>query len=249
MIFTTLGTSHGDHTHSRYNTATLVEIQGQSYLIDCGEPASGTMIRAGKDLDKLRAVMLTHMHGDHAGGVPNLLRRVVKYPRATAPLTLYLPESDAGAGLDHWLQAQHVAWPSPQVEMGVVRPGMVFEHEELRVTAIPTRHMEHLSCPSFAYLLEGEGKRVVLTGDLRGDFTDFPQTVREQPCDLCFCEATHYSLPEAVPILAACPVGRLVFYHVSNAWHGAEGEARLKQICAPLPFPYHIAHDGDVFEP
>ena len=248
MIFTTLGTSHGNHTYSRYNSATLLEIHGQSYLIDCGEPVSATIIRAGKSLDALRAVLLTHMHGDHLCGLPNLLRRIVKYPRPTAPLSVYLPESDAIAGLDHWLRAMHIEWPSPSVEVETVQAGPVFAHEALRVTALPTRHMESLSCPSYAYLLEGEDKRVILTGDLRGDFSDFPQLAREQPCDLCFCEVTHYDPVAAMPILAACPIKRLVFYHVHDPWHGTEGEARLDAICAALPFPHRIAHDGEVFE-
>jgi len=248
MILTTLGTSHGDHTYCRYNSATLVEIQARSYLIDCGEPASATLIRANKPLDALRAVMMTHMHGDHIAGLPNLLRRIIKYPRNAEPLVVYLPEESAAAGLIAWLEAMHVPWPSAQVELRTTAAGPLLDDGVLRVTALPTGHLHALSLPSYGYLLEGEGRRVVLTGDLRSDFSDFPRIMREEPTDLCFCEVTHYDLAAAVPVLARCPIERLVFYHVHNPWHGARGEERLHRICAPLPFPYSIAHDGDVFE-
>ena len=68
MQITTLGTSHGDHTYCRFNSSTLFETGGRSYLVDSGEPVNGLMIRAGKPFAALRAVVVTHMHA------PNLAR-------------------------------------------------------------------------------------------------------------------------------------------------------------------------------
>lgn len=69
MLITTLGTSHGSHTLPRNNTATLIETGDASYLVDCGEPVSGTMRRLGKDFGILRALFVTHMHADQVGGI------------------------------------------------------------------------------------------------------------------------------------------------------------------------------------
>ena len=248
MLITTLGTSHGDHTYCRYNTSTLFETQGQAYLVDCGEPVSASMVRSEKPFDTLRAVFVTHGHADHVGGLPNLIKFIVKYPRQTPPLQVFVPEEEIGRGLGSWLQSVHVKWPHPSVELQTLKTGPVFDDGVLRVTTLPTQHMAHFSCPSYGFLLEAEGKRVVVSGDLKGDFSDFPKLPQNEPCDLCLCELTHYDPAVAVPILKPCPIKRMVFHHIHNPWHGEDGEARAREILAPLPYPIEIAHDGDTFE-
>ena len=43
----TLGTSHGDPTWCRFNSSTLLQVCGKSYLIDAGAPVNALMIRQG----------------------------------------------------------------------------------------------------------------------------------------------------------------------------------------------------------
>ena len=248
MRITTLGTSHGNPTDCRFHTSTLFEIGDRSYLVDCGEPAAALMIRAGKSFEALAGVFVTHVHGDHISGLPNLARLTIKFPRKTSALRVLLPEAAAVEGLGAWMRAMNVSWPSPKVEVGVSRPGPIFDDGNLRVTALPTRHIAdpgHFTC---GFLLEAEGRRVIVTGDLRGDFTDFPALAREAPCDLLLCEMTHFPPAVAAPVLARCPAGRLVFIHIHDPWHGEAGEARLREAFAELPYPFEIAHDGDVFD-
>ena len=248
MKITTLGTSHGDHTYCRFNSSTLIEIAERSYLVDSGEPVNGLMIRAGKPVHLLRAVFVTHMHEDHVGGLPDLIKALIKRPHEGQETRVFLPETGAPEALATWVAAMHVVWPSPLVGLQVTAPGQIFDDGVLRVQAVGTAHMEGYGVPSFGYVLEAEGKRVVFTGDLKGDFSDFPAVAREEPSDLCFCEATHYPPETAAPILTRCPIARLVFTHVHDPWHGADGEQRLRALYADLPFPLAIAHDGDVFE-
>ena len=247
MRITTLGTSHGDHTYCRFNSSTLFEVDSLSYLVDCGEPVNGLMIRAGKPFAKLQAVFVTHMHEDHVGGLPDLIKALIKYSADDRQVRVFLPEAAATAPLEGWLNAMHLAWPSPEVGLRVVPgEGAVFDDGTCSVTAARTRHMGAGSIPSFAYILEAEGKRVVSTGDLQADFSDFPNVARREPCDLCLCEITHFKPETALPVLMDCPIRRLVLNHVHNPWHG-DGEARLREILAPLPFPFEVAHDGDEF--
>ncbi len=249
MRITTLGTSHGDHTYCRFNSSTLIEVGNRSYLVDAGEPVNGLMIRAGKPFSALRAVLITHMHEDHVGGLPDLIKALVKYPREPPPVEVVLADPAGIAPLEGWLRAMNIRWPSDAVALrAVTGPGPVFDDGVASARAVRTRHMAGGRLPSYSYIIEAEGWRIAATGDLSADFSDFPEPVRREPCDLCLCEITHYPPEAAVPILASCPIRRMVFHHVHNPWHGPEGEARLRRAFAQLPFPFEIAHDGDVFE-
>ena len=92
MRLTFLGTSHGSHTYSRTNSSTLLEVNDSHYLIDCGEPATGTLVSSGIGLDRLRALFVTHLHADHVGGLAQLTNMLVKQGEPSRVVTYCLPE-------------------------------------------------------------------------------------------------------------------------------------------------------------
>lgn len=248
MVITTLGTSHGDHTYCRFNSSTLFEIGNANYLIDAGAPVNGLMVRAKKEFGKLKAVFITHMHDDHVGGLPGLIKTLMKYPVEGQHTYIYLPENGVDQALGAWLKAQHLTWPSELIDVRVTREGLIYSDDVIKVKAVGTRHLWHPDFPiSFSYELEAEGKRIMYTGDLSPDFSDFPAVLKEKDYDLCICECTHYSPYDALPTLKESRLKRLIFNHIHNPWHG-EGEMKLKEILSDLPFPFAIAHDGDSFQ-
>ena len=117
MRIITQGTSHGNHTYNRFNSSTLVEVEDVSYLIDAGAPANGLMIRANKELHKLQAVFITHMHEDHTGGLPGIIKTLLKKPRDDQHTVILLPEENAISPLESWLKAMHLKWPSSIVSL------------------------------------------------------------------------------------------------------------------------------------
>ncbi|NOZ24122.1 MAG: ribonuclease Z [Planctomycetes bacterium] len=248
MRITTLGTSHGDPTYCRFNSSNLIEIGEVHYLIDAGAPVDALLVRADKDFARIKAVFVTHMHGDHVAGITTLIKMLLKYPKEGQHTDIFFPEAKAYPALGAWLKAMHLKWPSPLISTNVSKPGQVYADDRVTVSAVPTRHMENAgNVFSCGYIIETEGKRAIFTGDLKGDFSDFPEIIREEPFDLCFCEMTHFQPEAALPILMDCPIHRLVFTHIHNPWHG-DGERTLREILSPLPYPFDIAHDGDVFE-
>jgi len=259
----TLGTSHGDSTFSRFNSSTAYETCGVLYLVDTGAPVEALLRRKGLLAKDIRAVFVTHMHDDHAGGLTGLLKQVIKYPKErTFSLTLHLPERRAIDALKIWFSALHEDPDHEVLEYRAVDDGAVYEDEYLAVTAIRTKHLrtrgrnEGDPC-SFAYVLrfKKEDRVVLHTGDLWYDFSDYPKIALEQHFDVCLCEATHYQPEDAIDLLKASKFDRLIFIHIANRWHNVvqgywqkdDGEQRLLSYHVDMPYPVAIAHDGETF--
>lgn len=248
MRITTLGTSHGNPTCCRFNSSMLLETCGRLYLVDAGEPVTSQLIRANKDLDALKAVFITHMHNDHVGGLDVLVKTLVKYPSEGKHVSIFMPESKAIQGLEEWLRFQHVCLLPEIVSLREIRPGSIYADEAIEVIAEPTGHVvAEGNHASFAYLVKADGKRFVFTGDLKPDFSDFPDAAKNYPCDVCVCEATHYPMELALPVLMQARIEKLIFTHIGDQWHGLDGESALKNFLRRLPFPAVLARDGDVF--
>ena len=73
MELLVLGAGHGVPEPDRFLSSTLLRCGGVYYMIDAGAPVSQLLPRYGIKYSDLRAVFLTHRHGDHTAGVPQLL--------------------------------------------------------------------------------------------------------------------------------------------------------------------------------
>lgn len=246
----TLGTSHGDPTYSRFNSSTLLQVNGKSYLIDAGAPVNALMIRKKYRLQEIRAVFITHMHDDHVGGLPGLIKSLAKYPVDGQHTDFFMPSQKAIDGLLGWVRVQHRTWREGLMDFKVIAPEMIFEDENIRVTALRTHHLvdEEPAEPTYGYQIDfNDGFRIVYTGDLRVDFSDFPQIIIDEVSDICVCESTHFDLKRDIKVLQKCPIKKIIFNHVASFYHG-EKEQDLINLGNMLSYPAFVAHDGDVFD-
>jgi len=74
----------------RFQTCDWLEGAGDSLLVDCGATSLTALKAAGIEPNEIAAVVLTHLHGDHFGGLPFLVLDG-QFRRRTRPLTIAGP--------------------------------------------------------------------------------------------------------------------------------------------------------------
>lgn len=137
---TILGSSSAKPTVGRHPSGQVLNLHEQHYLIDAGEGVQQQLFRYGVNPLKLRAVFISHLHGDHIFGLFPLLSTLNLYGRKT-PLTIFAP-APFGAMLDHHKRyfdpdlGYEVAW----VEVKTTAHSLLFENRTLEVWAVPLRH-------------------------------------------------------------------------------------------------------------
>ena len=82
---TILGSSSAKPTLSRHPSAQVVNVHEQYYLVDAGEGVQQQLIRYGINPLRLRAVFISHLHGDHVFGLFPLISTLALYGRIIHP--------------------------------------------------------------------------------------------------------------------------------------------------------------------
>ncbi|SFU62928.1 MBL fold metallo-hydrolase [Halomonas korlensis] len=87
-----LGTSAGVPTRARNVAALAIRKRNAKawYLVDCGEGTQQQILRTPLSLNRLEAILITHVHGDHCYGLPGLLSSASMTGRER-PLTIVAP--------------------------------------------------------------------------------------------------------------------------------------------------------------
>ena len=88
---TILGSGDAFGSGGRLNSAYLVESAGATFMVDCGMTVLQGLKRSAIDPERIDFVCLSHLHGDHFGGIPFLFMDYLYESRRTRPLTIYGP--------------------------------------------------------------------------------------------------------------------------------------------------------------
>lgn len=208
MRITFLGTGHGVSSKDRFSSCHMIEVNGAIYFVDMGAPAMEILITRGIDATRVRAFFNTHFHGDHIYGLINF-SGLCGWKFKESSIRYFLAEEKA---LQFFPRMRRLE--DGRHTYAAIQPGLFYEDENIRMTALPNGHLKAQNRPSFSFLLEAEGKRVIFTGDLSNHLAekDFPQP--EEEIDLLISEMAHFSIEEARPYLEKCKTRRALFTHV-----------------------------------
>jgi ribonuclease BN (tRNA processing enzyme) len=205
----------------RFNTCIHVEDGGRSILLDCGASSLVALKKAGIDRGAIDAILLTHFHADHFGGIPFFILDQQLNVKRTRPLLIAGPP-----GLRDWYaRAMALAFPGErtlafkldlrEVDIGVAQP-----LAGIQVTPIHVKHDDRAG-PCLAYRIESEETTLCYSGDT--EWTD-ALIDAARGADLFICECymyeklrkSHMTLTVLRQHLPAIGAKRVILTHLSE---------------------------------
>jgi ribonuclease BN (tRNA processing enzyme) len=175
----------------RFNTCFLLETAKGTLFVDFGASSLVALKARGLDANRADGIVLSHLHGDHFGGLPFLLLDAQFLNRRERPLVIAGPPGTR-ARLDQALEvlfprAGTNKWRFPWevMEIAVGRPTDVLGH------SVTTAEVIHYSgAPSTALRLADGDKLFAYSGDT--EWTDALIPIADG-ADLFICECYGYS--------------------------------------------------------
>ena len=248
MKLTFLGTAAGLPRKNQTCSSAMIETGGKYYIIDAGAPVVNKLLDMDKTIEDIEAVFVTHAHSDHLFGIIDLIR-CVNIPKIfpKADIDYYLPEECVIAPIKNYFKAAMGEIREDVNHFHVYSEGVVFEDENIRLTAIPTQHMKLSERPSYAFLAECEKKRILFTGDMSQNlkFDDFPRIAESEMLDAIVCEGAHFDFDTLAPVLKKCKAKRVFFNHMKLTNIDAVWEA---DKTGEYPFPMTVVNDGESYD-
>ncbi len=228
----------------RHNPSSqIVETGGRFFMIDCGEGTQLALRRTGINFNKIGAVFISHLHGDHCLGLVGLVSSFGLLGR-TAPLHIYAPKEIRGilpAELDFF--THDLGFDVVLHDVDTETRKTVYEDRCLTIESLPLEHR----MPTCGYFFrEKEGKRHVdraatdfygippyrLRGIREGEDWVDPEgnvvpnarltTPADAPRSYAYCSDTRH-----IPSLAGEIRGVNVLYH--EATYGEDSAARAEK--------------------
>jgi ribonuclease BN (tRNA processing enzyme) len=207
----------------RFNTCFHLTGSRTNLLIDCGASSLIAMKRLGIDRNAITAIVITHFHADHFGGVPFFILDAQFFSKRRTPLTIVGP-----IGLLSWYErVMETAFPgssqaSQKFELNLVEiaAGQSIDVGDIIVRAYQADHGPP-GGPYIAVRIEAEERSVAYTGDTEWTPALIPAA---QEVDLFIAEAyfrdksvvTHLSLNTIEANLDSLRPRRLVLTHMSD---------------------------------
>jgi ribonuclease BN (tRNA processing enzyme) len=228
----------------RFNTCFHLVGRGINALIDCGATSLVALNKHGVDRNAIDAILITHFHADHVGGVPSFLLEASHVLKRERPLTVAGP-TGLKARFPELMEnaypgttAAPLRFPLTLQELEIGKRSAV---GAVQVTPFHVLHDDRAG-PCLGFRLEAEGKVIAYSGDT--EWTD-ALIALGRDADLFVCEAymrdkpvkSHMALSALERRLGQIRPKRLILTHMSNDMLARRAE-----------LSYETAEDGMIVE-
>ena len=231
---TVLGSSDAFCSGGHFHAAYLFESGDVTFLVDCGPTILVSLKQHGFDTARIDFVVISHMHGDHFGGLPFLvLEYMWERPRERPLLILGPPGIEARfwelfRALYRDVSPEKLRFELRFRELQPETPERVLD----RVLIHPIRVPHQVEETSLALRVETAGRSVLYSGDSPW-FEPFVELARDVDLFLCECTAydeemgRHIEYRTLRPRLADLRARRIVLVHLGREMraHAADIEA------------------------
>jgi ribonuclease BN (tRNA processing enzyme) len=191
MRLTIVGSGDAFGSGGRFNTCFWLETAKATLLVDCGASSLVAMKARGLDHGQVDGIILSHLHGDHFGGLPFLLLDAQFLNRRERPLLIAGPPGTR-ARLDAALEvffpratANRWRFSWEVMEIAVGQPTDVLGH-----TVTTTEVVHYSGAPTTALRLSDGEKLFAYSADT--EWTEALLSVADG-ADLFICECYGYA--------------------------------------------------------
>jgi ribonuclease BN (tRNA processing enzyme) len=222
MRITVLGAGDAFFNGSRRHSGYLVEADGACFILDCGTTTLLALKSLGIAAERLDFVAISHLHGDHFGGLPFLfLEYLYEQPRSRPLLIAGPPGTEERVWMLHRamyreLSQRPLCFP---LQFHELTPGRA---ETLcGVELFPFRVPHQEQDVSMGYLVKAGGKSLLYSGDCawNENLVRYSQNTDLFICECCFFHsrtAFHVSYPEVAAQRDRLGCKRLLLSHVGR---------------------------------
>ncbi len=258
----------------RASSGYLVWLDGKAkVMVDVGGGVFLRFGQSGADIADLDAIVLTHLHTDHAADLPALLKSGY-FSSRTRPLPIVGPTGKSGwPATTGFLQALFgqdrgafrylagyldgsddlFAVEPTDVDANTTQPLTVLQTDDIKLSAVGVRHG---IVPALGLLVEARGKRIAFSGDQNDNNPAFAALVKEAdllvmahaiPQDAGRAARSLHATPRHIGRLAAdSGVEKLVLSHLmARSLRTLEHNKTL--IAEAYRGPVSVARDLDCF--
>ncbi len=241
LTVTFLGTGDPFASGGRMQSAVLLDAGSSGrVLLDCGATTLLALAHAAIDPDRIDAVLISHFHGDHFGGLPLLVldlaaNRGGGRPSRLRPLTIAGPAGTAqrlreAMALFRWEGAFTAAERRNLLRFGALRPGERTSIGPLQVEPFAAVHTPE----ALMFRLALAGRTIAYSGDTAWTEAIVPLSAG---ADLFICQCYTFSVPQQTMLSHAELLAqrdrlncrRIVLTHI-----GAELERHRGEAAEPL---------------
>ena len=190
-----LGSGDAFGSGGRLQSCILVNHSGGRFLIDCGASAMISLRRFDVEPNSVNGVFLTHLHGDHFGGLPFLILDAQLVSRRTAPLFVAGPPGLARrlpAAMEAHFPGSSGVNRKFEIDLREMEPGVSLMAGAVRVTPFIGLHPSGDN--AYSLRIEVGGKVITCSGD-----TEWTEALTEAARDADLLIAEAYTYEKKIP--------------------------------------------------